>query len=163
MQINSANLPALGMTVTDALDPCSSLAGGAAVLRAAYGGGSTQAEQQAALLMALSRYNTGTPFEGIMNGYVHTVLENTGKGVEAPSVPPPATHASNFFDLNAPPSWNVSAAGAYAQLHGASWIVDLVPSSATAGVTQNAPLIPATREQLPAASIVGFSTPPTAR
>ncbi|MDE8345741.1 MAG: transglycosylase SLT domain-containing protein, partial [Acidocella sp.] len=54
MQINSSNLPALGMTVDEALDPCASLAAGAAVLRAAYGGGPVEDEQQTALLMALS-------------------------------------------------------------------------------------------------------------
>ena len=36
MQINSENLGALGMTARAALDPCASLAGGAAVLQAAY-------------------------------------------------------------------------------------------------------------------------------
>jgi type IV secretion system protein VirB1 len=82
MQINSANLAALGMTVPAALDPCAALAGGAAVLRAAYDGGTTAAERQAALLMALSRYNTGSPFKGIMNGYARRVIANrdTGQG-----------------------------------------------------------------------------------
>jgi type IV secretion system protein VirB1 len=69
MQINSANFGALGLSAGAALDPCASLAGGAAVLQAAYGGGTTTAEQQVALLMALSRYNTGSPLKGIMNGY----------------------------------------------------------------------------------------------
>lgn len=128
MQINSANLAPLGMTVADAVDPCASLAGGAEVLRAAYGGGSTQAEQQAALLMALSRYNTGTPFQGIMNGYARTVLENAGKGDEALPIPLSPAQIPLFVDPNAPPAWNVSAAGAYAQMHGASWLISLAPS-----------------------------------
>ena len=128
MQINSANLAPLGMTVADALDPCVSLAGGAAVLQAAYGGGSTKAEQQAALLMALSRYNTGTPFKGIMNGYVRTVLENAGNVEEVPPVPLSPVQPPLFVDPNAPSSWNVSAAGVYAQIHGASWLISLSPS-----------------------------------
>jgi type IV secretion system protein VirB1 len=144
MQINAANLPALGMTVSDTFDPCASLAGGAAVLRAAYGGGSTQAEQQAALLMALSRYNTGTPFRGIMNGYARTVLENAGMGEEALPIPSSPAQTPLFADLNAPPSWNVSAAGAYAQIHGASWLISLAPSVS---------------DQRPQASPMGLSPP----
>ena len=76
MQINTANLPALGMTIGTALDPCASLAGGAAVLRAAYGAGPVDASQQAALLMALSIYNTGSPLKGIMNGYARKVMRH---------------------------------------------------------------------------------------
>jgi type IV secretion system protein VirB1 len=76
MQVNSRNLPALGMSIAEAFDPCDSLAAGAAILRAAYGGGNTPAEQQVAMLMALSRYNTGSSIAGIMNGYAHLVAEN---------------------------------------------------------------------------------------
>ena len=125
MQINSANLAALDLSVTTALDPCASLAGGAAILRAAYGGGATPAAQQVALLMALSRYNTGSPFKGIMNGYARTVLEN-GKGTitrDLPSVNQLPPHANP----EEPPAWNVSATGAYVLDHGAPWLVALVP------------------------------------
>jgi type IV secretion system protein VirB1 len=163
MQVNSANLAPLGMTVADALDPCISLAGGAAVLRAAYGDGNTQAEQQVALLMALSRYNTGTPFKGIVNGYVRTVLENVGKVAEARPIPLSPGQTPIFVDPNAPPSWNVSATGAYAQRHGASWIIDLAPSPAPAGALPDAPRSTAAPERLAAPSIASFSTPPTSR
>jgi type IV secretion system protein VirB1 len=128
MQINATNLPALDMTVVAALDPCASLAGGAAILKAAYDGEDTPADQQAALLMALSRYNTGTPFQGIMNGYARTVLKNAGKAEEALPILLSTVHPSLFVDPNAPPAWNVSAAGAYAQIHGASWLISLAPS-----------------------------------
>jgi len=121
MQINSGNLPALGMNVNEALDPCASLAAGAAVLRAAYGGGPVKAGQQAALLMALSIYNTGSPLKGIMNGYARRVMRNA-------SVVPAAAHLVQAAPANAPdmpPAWNVSATGDYTQAHGAPWLVPL--------------------------------------
>lgn len=126
MQINSANLPALGLSVTTALDPCASMAAGAAILRAAYGGGGTPADRQAALLIALSRYNTGSPLKGILNGYDRRVLANAGtQSLPALSPLAPAESPSNPA---APPSWNISAAGAYAQIHGAPWFVALAPA-----------------------------------
>jgi len=126
MQINSANLDALGITTTKTLDPCISLAGGAAILQAAYDGGDAPAEQQVALLLALSRYNTGNPFKGIMNGYTRTVMNDTGIAVSLKLAPEEVTIPQ--IDPSAPPAWNVSATGTYAQIHGASWLVSLVPS-----------------------------------
>jgi hypothetical protein len=76
MQINSANFGAFGITARAALDPRVLLAPGAAVLRAANGGGQTGADEQVTLLMALSRYNTGSPFRGIMNGYAQKITAN---------------------------------------------------------------------------------------
>lgn len=121
MQINSGNLPALGMNVSEALDPCKSLAAGAAVLRAAYGGGPVETGQQTALLMALSIYNTGSPLKGIMNGYARTVMRNASVvplPAALPQAPPDATP-------DMPPAWNVSATGNYTQVHGAPWLVPL--------------------------------------
>jgi type IV secretion system protein VirB1 len=121
MQINSTNLSALGMTTTDALDPCASLSGGVAVLRAAYGKGGGVTDQNVALLLALSRYNTGTPFKGIMNGYARTVVQNAEPG----SLSSSTLSASSIqtLDPNAPPAWNVWASAAYARSHDASWLV----------------------------------------
>ena len=121
MQINSGNLPALGMNVNEALDPCASLAAGAAVLRAAYDGGPVKAGQQAALLMALSVYNTGSPLKGIMNGYARRVMRN------ASAVPAaaPLVQAAPANAPDMPPAWNVSATGDYTQAHGAPWLVPL--------------------------------------
>ncbi|MDE8346451.1 MAG: transglycosylase SLT domain-containing protein [Acidocella sp.] len=121
MQINSGNLPALGMTVNEALNPCASLAAGAAVLRAAYGGGPVKPGQQTALLMALSIYNTGSPLKGIMNGYARRVIRN------ASAVPVSASLPQNPPDAatDMPPAWNVSATGDYTQAHGAPWLVPL--------------------------------------
>jgi len=127
MQINSANLPALGISATAALDPCISLTGGAAVLRAAYGGGDTDAQQQVALLLALSRYNTGTPFKGIMNGYARAVEQNAvpDASLSSPSAISTIANISSApaIDPNAPPAWNLWASAAYAKSHGASWLV----------------------------------------
>jgi type IV secretion system protein VirB1 len=121
MQINSANLSALGLTVDAALDPCASLAGGAAVLQAAYGTGPVRSGQLAALLMALSIYNTGSPLKGIMNGYARRVMRHVDEAATALSVPslPPA------IAPDMPPSWDVSATGSYARAHGAPWLVPL--------------------------------------
>ena len=121
MQINAANLPALGLTVHEALDPCASLAAGAAVLRAAYGDGPVGAGQQAALLMALSIYNTGSPLRGIMNGYARTVMHNAGEAIAPVSLAP----AGAISPPDMPPSWDVSATGIYTQAHGAPWLVPL--------------------------------------
>ncbi|HQT65891.1 MAG TPA: lytic transglycosylase domain-containing protein [Acidocella sp.] len=121
MQINSANLPALGMTIGAALDPCASLAGGAAVLRAAYGSGPVYTGQQAALLMALSIYNTGSSLKGIMNGYVRRVMrhaDEAASGFSASPLPP-------AIAPDMPPAWDVSATGSYARTHGAPWLVPL--------------------------------------
>lgn len=140
MQINSANLSGLGMTVRSALDPCASLAGGAAVLQAAYGGGQSSAEQQAALLMALSRYNTGSPFKGILNGYARQVIANANGGTAAPPASPTSpAQAIAQTDPNAPPSWDVWAVAAYAQSHGAPW---LIPLSQVSPATAQAPKSP---------------------
>lgn len=121
MQINAANLSALGMTIGTALDPCASLAGGAAVLRAAYGVGPVDASQQATLLMALSIYNTGSPLKGIMNGYARKVIRRADEVASAlpESLLPPA------IAPDTPPAWDVSATGNYAQAHGAPWLVPL--------------------------------------
>ena len=121
MQINSANLPALRMNASDALNPCVSLTGGAAVLKAAYGDENGGSDQNVALLLALSQYNTGTPFKGIMNGYARTVLLSAKPG--SSSAPAVSGSRVQALDPNAPPTWNVWASAAYARSHDASWLV----------------------------------------
>jgi hypothetical protein len=74
MQINSANLAALGMTVEDAFDVCHSLTAANRILLSAFTAGSSEPERKAAILIALSRYNTGRPLAGIANGYANQVL-----------------------------------------------------------------------------------------
>jgi type IV secretion system protein VirB1 len=109
MQINSANLAALHMTVLGAFDACTSMRAGATVLENAYAGGSTQAEQQHELRVALSRYNTGGATQGFANGYVHRVELVAERLV-------PTILASPYADPPAPaptpqpraaPSWDV--------------------------------------------------------
>ncbi len=126
MQINSANLSALNLTIAEALDPCASLAAGAEILRAAYGGDDAPTTQQVALLMALSRYNTGSPLRGIMNGYARKVMTNmatTGKPIPQTLATSSAVDAAS--DPNTPSPWNVAAAGSYEEVHGAPWLISL--------------------------------------
>ena len=79
MQINSANLGPYGLTLSAAFTACRSMAVGAAILSSAYSGGDTHQEQQAALRVAVSRYNTGNAEDGFVNGYVHKVEESAAK------------------------------------------------------------------------------------
>ena len=119
MQINAANLSSLGLTLTTAMDPCRSLSAAAAILQSAYARGASVVEQQAALLIALSRYNTGRPLDGLVNGYVAKVLATLPDG--AVSTEQNARSAQTA--PNSLPSWDVWAAATYAQTHGAPWLV----------------------------------------
>ena len=173
MQINSGNLAALGMTARTALDACASLAGGASVLQAAYGGGDSPADRQVALLLALSRYNTGSPFRGIMNGYVRRVMARVETGPASPAAvargtPSPASDAA-APNPNAPPAWNVGAVGSYAQAHGAPWLVALAPASSTGqAVSAASPpvastIVPAANASSVVAALATTSTRPKIR
>lgn len=117
MQVNSANLPALGLTVEQALDPCRSIAAGAAILTENYSGGETHAAQQAALRVAISRYNTGDDERGFANGYVRKVELSNARvvpaldlepGVTTSPLPAPiAAEPRPAATPGAPPSWEV--------------------------------------------------------
>jgi type IV secretion system protein VirB1 len=75
MQVNSRNLPVLGLTVGEALDPCTNIRAGGAILTADYiAAARTRGEGQAALRAALSAYNTGSAVRGFRNGYVARVV-----------------------------------------------------------------------------------------
>ena len=127
MQVNSANLSGLGMTVADAFDPCKNVAGAARVLTAAYRVPAAGQDTQPALLQALSRYNTGHPARGFANGYVAKVQASAEQvvpairlsgeapggqegeqGTAAPQLPPP------------PPNWDVFGQARYARQYGSS-------------------------------------------
>ncbi len=121
MQINSANLAKLGLTVAAAFDPCRSIAAAAAILAGDYAGGDGPAGQQSALRAALSRYNTGDARRGVDNGYVHKVELAARQVVPALDVggPPAAIDqaprpAAAPADPNAPPPWDVWASYDYA-------------------------------------------------
>lgn len=78
MQIDSANLARLHLTVSQAFEPCAALHAAGRLLIADYkpvgaGGGVAPALAQRALRAALSRYNTGDPVRGFQNGYVARV------------------------------------------------------------------------------------------
>jgi type IV secretion system protein VirB1 len=67
MQINSANLSRLGLSLAEAFDACKSMQASAQILQENY---------RAAVHDMLSRYNTGDPVRGIANGYVARVEAN---------------------------------------------------------------------------------------
>jgi type IV secretion system protein VirB1 len=71
MQVNSRNLPALGITISDVLDPCINIRSGGEILTANYAEAArSRGAGQAALQAALSAYNTGDFYRGFGNGYV---------------------------------------------------------------------------------------------
>ena len=80
-QINSKNLPKLGLRIEDAFDPCTNLAAAAKILKDNFAVAKTQTgDDQAALRAALSAYNTGSYSRGIHNGYVQRVTLNVRSG-----------------------------------------------------------------------------------
>ncbi len=99
MQINSRNLPILGMGVDDAFDACRALDAAHRILDTAFAVGSSETERQAAILIMLSRYNTGRPLAGIANGYVNQVI--------AAQNAPSAGALAGQDALNSSPQWNI--------------------------------------------------------
>jgi hypothetical protein len=84
--------------------------------------------------MALSRYNTGSPFKGILNGYARRVIASANAATAAPPTSPVQT--TTPADPNAPPSWDVWATAAYAQAHGAAWLISLSSGASKRAQTQ---------------------------
>lgn len=85
-QINSRNLPHLGLTVEQVLDPCTNIRAGAQILSENY----TKAVKifglgQKALQAALSAYNTGSFVRGFTNGYVTRYYGAVSNMPEAPN------------------------------------------------------------------------------
>lgn len=110
MQIDSANLPRLGLTVPTAFDACASIRAGGKLLAQDYKRPDGQG-RQAALLAALSRYNTGSAWQGFQNGYVSRVV-STAKYV-VPEIDPadsnqaPKARPSSASSTPRPPAWDV--------------------------------------------------------
>ncbi len=73
MQVNSANLASLGLSITDTFDTCRNIQAGSRILAAGYVAPGNGGDTQPALIQALSRYNTGNPERGVANGYVAKV------------------------------------------------------------------------------------------
>ncbi|MGR3715252.1 MAG: lytic transglycosylase domain-containing protein [Thermohalobaculum sp.] len=71
MQVNSRNLPSLGLTIAEVLDPCTNIRSGGEILTANYAEAArSRGAGQPALQAALSAYNTGDFYRGFGNGYV---------------------------------------------------------------------------------------------
>lgn len=74
-QINSKNLPGLGIPVDRIFNPCKNLQASQTILKACYYDAlKTNPPGQVALRHALSCYNTGSQVAGILNGYVTKVI-----------------------------------------------------------------------------------------
>ncbi len=122
MQVNSANLPGLGLTVADAFDPCRSLAAGARLLADGFRR-APEEDAQRALVRALSRYNTGSPVRGVANGYVAKVQASAAELVPAIHVDSdrnsdPVLHGAkppSEASSPEPPLWDVYARARHAR------------------------------------------------
>jgi type IV secretion system protein VirB1 len=76
-QVNSANLPRLGMEIRDAFDPCSNLRGAATILENAYDAAATRfSPGPFALRRAIGAYNSGSIYGG--DAYVDKILLAAG-------------------------------------------------------------------------------------
>lgn len=83
-QINVHNLHRLGLSLTDAFDPCKNLNGMQAVLRECHERAPSARETQRALQEALSCYYSGNFSTGFRHGYVHRVARNAQRIARAP-------------------------------------------------------------------------------
>lgn len=105
-QINSANLPRLGLSVEAAFDPCRNLQASADILAQAYAVELHDPEDaQPALRRALSIYNTGDPARGFRNGYVARVA--AAMRANAVAAPTPADRAVPAVPAVPRPAWAV--------------------------------------------------------
>lgn len=95
MQINSANLGKLGLTVRTAFNACPSLGAAGRLLVMDYQPAGRDSEQSA-LQAAFSRYNTGNGVHGFQNGYVEHVVATARRVVPEinPSAPVVAPQAA---------------------------------------------------------------------
>lgn len=79
MQINSVNFVSLGYEnkIEKLFEPCTNIAAGAAILKKFYSASVNEHKTaQAAMMGAISAYNTGSWTNGIQNGYVKKVYLN---------------------------------------------------------------------------------------
>jgi type IV secretion system protein VirB1 len=79
-QINSRNLPELGLSVDQVFDPCINIAAGAAILAAGF-------QRTGSLSGALSTYNTGRPDSKIGADYAQKVYRQAGAKAPDSTVP----------------------------------------------------------------------------
>lgn len=111
-QINSRQLPRLGLSLQDVFDPCTNLAVSARILVEGYNRSRRLgAHERRAVREALSLYNTGDRERGFQNGYVAKVVRAAGqltpvsrhaaRSVMTPGRDPPAPPE--------PPPWDAFA------------------------------------------------------
>jgi type IV secretion system protein VirB1 len=92
-QVNSRNLPRLGVAATQMFDPCDNLKAGARIFSENYSGASQKyGPGPNALNAAISAYNTGNYRSGFDNGYVAKV---TGTAAISAGVAPPLVTANH--------------------------------------------------------------------
>ena len=75
-QVNSSNLNRVGLSVTEAFDPCKNLKAAGTIFNNSFQSAMQQYPEGQALQVALSAYNTGNFVQGFRNGYVGKVLRN---------------------------------------------------------------------------------------
>ncbi len=138
-QINSKNLPWLGLDLDAVFDPCQNLGASARILAENYRRSQPVAgEEQTALRIALSLYNTGDRQRGLRNGYVTKVIGAATRLVPAIAVAAPAQILPPALDAPlattaapaaGPAAWDVFAR---AQVRDASFVFSPAPSSGAA-------------------------------
>lgn len=82
-QINSKNLPGLGLTVENIFNPCVNLKAAGTILQTSYSAFLPKSKSSLeALHKTLSAYNTGSPSKGLKNGYVKRVIANSKANID---------------------------------------------------------------------------------
>ncbi len=165
MQINSANLARLGLTLADAFDPCRNLAAADRVLVDGYAAPAPGQDSQPAVQQALSRYNTGDAARGVANGYVGKVQASAElvvpalrlRGEASSDQPGPLGGGAPVTTQPLPPppaSWDVYGQARASRGQGAVVFgTSPLPAPAPAAVAPPAPV------QAPAAPLPGEPVP----
>ena len=102
-QINSRNLARLGVTVDQALDPCTNLRLASTVLQENYARASQTQSGLEAISATYSLYNTGSMTRGFRNGYVDRVW-SAAASLGAISAPPAGSSTPALPSLPPQPS-----------------------------------------------------------
>ncbi len=105
-QINSENVPRLGLTIKEIFDPCTNLQAAETILRGNYISALQRHEPGSpALNAALSAYNTGDEQKGMKNGYVQRVRGQADYVV--PALHDQAPVILQVENQEKPPGWDV--------------------------------------------------------
>jgi type IV secretion system protein VirB1 len=142
MQINNANLATLGMSVEAAFDECRSLAAGGRILLSAFAVGSSESERQAAILISLSRYNTGRALAGIANGYANQVIAAQSESPDDKKAQRDTRNTSPRWDI-----WGTSRAETVSWVVTADQLSEFVRAGAQSSDARNEGRAPASRSE----------------